>query len=324
MALNKVIQMAVKALSSRDINVKKNYKVVRKVINITHPAYRKKFYRSWDHEVESEGRKIPVRIFSMDDSIRPVLIFFHGGGWVTGNIDSYNRVCANLAAVTGHIIVSVDYRLAPEHRFPAAPEDCYHISKEIYLNSKELFGVPVDNISLIGDSAGANLAAVVSLMARDRGEFHVTRQILIYPAVNNDFTEHSEFDSIRENGTDYILTSKRMCDYMELYQGKEEDKQSPYFAPLLAKDLSNQPNTFIITAQYDPLRDEGEEYGKRLREAGNQVEVYRFEDALHGFFALPIKYKAVAECYELIRGYLEKEECNEDETKKENTMAEIR
>lgn len=308
MALNKMMQIALKALSYRDINVKKNYKVVRKMINITHPAYRRKFYKSWDHKVIFEDHEIPVRIFSIDEKKRPILIFFHGGGWVTGNIDSYNKVCANLAAVTEHIVVSVDYRLAPEHKFPAAPEDCYYITREIYLNSKELFGVVKNEISLIGDSAGANLAAVVSLMARDRKEFEVTRQILIYPAVNNDFTENSVYPSMRENGTDYLLTAKRMRDYMELYQSKEEDKYSPYFAPILAEDLSNQPNTMIITAEYDPLRDEGEDYGKKLLTAGNQVEIHRFEDVLHGFFALPMKYQPVADCYELIRNFLEKEE----------------
>ena len=308
MALNKMMQIALKALSYRDINVKKNYKVVRKMINITHPAYRRKFYKTWDHKVIFEDHEIPVRIFSIDEKKRPILIFFHGGGWVTGNIDSYNKVCANLAAVTEHIVVSVDYRLAPEHKFPAAPEDCYYITREIYLNSKELFGVVKNEISLIGDSAGANLAAVVSLMARDRKEFEVTRQILIYPAVNNDFTENSVYPSMRENGTDYLLTAKRMRDYMELYQSKEEDKYSPYFAPILAEDLSNQPNTMIITAEYDPLRDEGEDYGKKLLTAGNQVEIHRFEDVLHGFFALPMKYQPVADCYELIRNFLEKEE----------------
>ena len=308
MALNKVMQIALKALSYRDINMKKNYKVVRKMIHITHPAYRKKFYKTWDHKVVFEDHEIPVRIFSIDETIRPVLIFFHGGGWVTGNIDSYDRVCANLAAVTGHTIVSVDYRLAPEHKFPAAPEDCYYITREIYLNAKELFGVTKNQISLIGDSAGANLAAVVSLMARDRNEFEVTRQILIYPAVNNDFTESSIYPSIRENGMDFLLTSKRMCDYMELYQSKEEDKYSPYFAPILADNLRNQPSTMIITAEYDPLRDEGEAYGVKLLEAGNQVEIHRIEDVLHGFFALSMKYQPVADCYELIRNFLEKEE----------------
>lgn len=308
MALNKVMQFALKALSYRDINMKKNYKVVRKIMRIIHPTKRKKFYKSWDHKVMFEDHEIPVRIYTVDESKHSILIFFHGGGWVTGDIDSYNKVCANLAAVTGHIVVSVDYRLAPEHKFPAAPEDCYYVTREIYLNAKELFGVTKNEISLIGDSAGANLAAVVSLMARDRKEFEVTRQILIYPAVNNDFTENSIYPSIRENGTDYLLTSKRMTDYMDLYKSKEEDKYNPYFAPILAEDLSNQPNTLIITAEYDLLRDEGEAYGYKLMNAGNQVEIHRIEDVLHGFFVLSMKHQPVADCYELIRKFLEKEE----------------
>ncbi len=310
MALNKVMQLALKVLSYRDINLKKNYKVVRKMINITHPAYRRKFYKAWDHKVVYEDHEIPVRIFTTDNKIKPVLIFFHGGGWVTGNIDSYNKVCANLAAVTNHVVVSVDYRLAPEHKFPAAPEDCYYVTREIYTRSNELFGVSSDFVSLIGDSAGANLAAVVSLMARDRKEFAVKRQILIYPAVNNDFTEQSIYPSVQENGTDYFLTSKRMCDYMDLYQSKPEDKYNPYFAPILAQSHRNQPNTFIITAEYDLLRDEGEAYGKKLLEDGNKVIIHRENDVLHGFFALSLKYKPVADCYEMIRMFLEKEEMN--------------
>lgn len=308
MAMNKVMQLALKAVSYRDINVKKNYKVVRKLIDITHPAYGKKHYKSWDHKVILKDHEIPVRIFSVDTSIRPVLIFFHGGGWVTGNIDSYTKTCANLATVTGHVVVSVDYRLAPEHKFPAAPEDCYYVTKEIYLKCEELFGVPASKVSLIGDSAGANLAAVVSLMARDRNEFEVTRQILIYPAVNNDFTEHSIYPSVQMYGTDYLLTSKRMCDYLELYQSKEEDRFHPYFAPILANDLTDQPVTMVITAEYDPLRDEGEAYGKKLLDAGSRVSIHRIEGVMHGFFVLPINYQPVADCYELIREFLEKEE----------------
>ena len=130
MALNKVMQFALKALSYRDINMKKNYKVVRKIMRIIHPTKRKKFYKSWDHKVMFEDHEIPVRIYTVDESKHSILIFFHGGGWVTGDIDSYNKVCANLAAVTGHIVVSVDYRLAPEHKFPAAPEDCYYVQEK--------------------------------------------------------------------------------------------------------------------------------------------------------------------------------------------------
>ena len=112
-----------------------------------------------------------------------MLLFFHGGGWVTGNIDSYDKVCTNMARLTRHIVVSVDYQLAPEYKFPAAPEDCYLVARELFLHS-DLFGITPDQITLIGDSAGGNLAAVVSLMARDRGEFLPERRILLYPATN--------------------------------------------------------------------------------------------------------------------------------------------
>ena len=120
MALNKAMQAALKALSYPDIQMKKNYKAVRQVINLAHPPYLRPFYKTWDHKVELSGREIPVRIFSPKQELEhpPVLLFFHGGGWVTGNIDSYNNVCTRLAALTGQLVVSVDYRLAPEHRFP--------------------------------------------------------------------------------------------------------------------------------------------------------------------------------------------------------------
>lgn len=299
------MQLALRAISNKDINIKKNYKVVRKVVNIIHPAYKTRYYKSWDHKVVYQEHEIPVRIFSTDESTRPVMIFFHGGGWVTGNIDSYNKVCANLARLTGHIVVSVDYRLAPEYKFPAAPEDCYYVAKEIHQNAKELFHIKKEEITLIGDSAGANLAAVVSLMARDKKEFSVARQILIYPAVNNDFTKNSIYPSIQENGTDYFLTSKRLRDYMELYQSCNEDRNNPYFAPILSEDLSNQPHTLIITAEYDPLRDEGEAYAKKLKEHHNVVECYRVPDVLHGFFVLPIRYQPVMDCYERINHFIE-------------------
>lgn len=116
--------------------------------------------------------------------------------------------------------------------------------------------------------------------------------------------ETSPFPSIRENGTDYLLTAKRLCDYMDLYAPEPRSRNSPYFAPLLAKDLTNQPDTLLITAEYDPLRDEGEAYGEALRAAGNYVEVHRMPDALHGFFALPPSYTQVRECYDIINHFL--------------------
>lgn len=305
MAINKFMMAALKALSYPDIDIKKNYWWERQVVNVTHYHYLKPFYKTWDHKVSCGDHEIPVRIFSPPEEAEShaILLFFHGGGWVLGNIDSYNKVCANMARLTGRLVVSVDYQLAPEHKFPAAPEDCYTVAREIFLDTA-LLDTPASDITLIGDSAGANLAAVVSLMARDRGEFLPGKQILIYPATYNDHSERSLFDSIRENGTDYLLTSKRICDYMDLYMSGPEDLHNPYFAPLLAKDLSNQPDTLLITAEYDPLRDEGEEYARKMEKFGNRVELHRIEDALHGFFSLPPSFPQVKECYELINRFL--------------------
>lgn len=232
-----------------------------------------------------------------------ILIFFHGGGWVVGNIDSYSGVCLNMARQTGHIVISVDYRLAPEHRYPAAVDDCYAVTREIFQNA-DLFHVEKEDITLIGDSAGGNLAAVVSLMARDRGEFLPAKQILIYPATSNDHSETSKFSSVQENGTDYLLTSKRICEYMDLYKSCAEDLNSPYLAPLISDDLTRQPKTLIITAQFDPLRDEGEAYGRKLHAFGNEVSVYRMKDALHGFIRLPKHFIHVKRSYELINRFL--------------------
>ena len=159
---------------------------------------------------------------------------------------------------------------------------------------------------LAGDSAGGNLAAAVSLMARDKGEFKVSRQILIYPAVNNDYSENSKYRSVIENGTDYILTAKRISEYVSLYATCEEDMQNPYFAPILAKDLSDQPDTMIITAEFDPLRDEGEDYGRKLKQAGNNVKIYRMKNTLHGFISLSANIKPVGYAYKLISDYIHK------------------
>ncbi|NTV89524.1 MAG: alpha/beta hydrolase [Clostridiales bacterium] len=302
--MNRFEKIIVKALSLPNISIKKIYKLYRKALNAVN-IYFRPFYNLYDLTVSAGGRRIPVRVFEPD--IRAgakVLIFFHGGGWVTGNINTYTKVCANMANRTGRTVISVDYRLAPEHPFPVGLEDCYAVVREAF-RRLDVLKCRREDITLIGDSAGGNLAAAVSLMARDRGEFLVDRQILIYPATWNNHAEDSPFESIRENGTDYILTSKRIQDYMELYARTGEDRNNPYFAPLLEKDLSGQPDTLIITAEFDPLRDEGEEYGRRLEAAGNKVFVFRIKDALHGFFSLPWKSENVKKCYDIINCFLD-------------------
>lgn len=301
--MNPLKKMALKALSHHYMNMKKYYKVQRKVLNAVNPFF-KPMYNMLDIRIIVENRDIPVRVFHpRENEVSNILIFFHGGGWVTGNIDSYTNICANMANQTGHRVISVDYRLAPEHPFPEGVEDCYHVTREIFLNTDLLHCMQTD-ITLIGDSAGGNLAAAVSLMARDRGDFLPARQILIYPSTYNDHSENSPFPSIRENGKDYILTSKRVQDYMDMYIRNEKDKYNPYAAPILAKDLHRQPDTLIITAEYDPLRDEGEAYGIRLKEFGNYVRSYRAKDALHGFLALPWNSEHIIKCYEKINLFL--------------------
>ena len=252
------------------------------------------------------GHEVPVRIFLPGQETNrrlPVLLFFHGGGWVTGNIESYSPVCNALARAVGCIVASVDYRLAPEHPFPTGLEDCYCVMQELLKNSWLLRARPED-VTIIGDSAGGNLAAASSLMAYARGGLMPSRQILIYPATADDHSESSPFPSIHENGEGYLLTSKKICDYMDLYLPDKERRKDPYAAPLNAPDLSSQPRTLVITAEFDPLRDEGEAYARRLREDGVSVELYRMPDALHGFFSLPPRFSQVQKAHNLIRGFL--------------------
>ena len=150
------------------------------------------------------------------------------------------------------------------------------------------------------------LAAAVSLMSRDRGGFCPRRQILIYPALASDHSENSPYPSVRENGTGYLLTARRVRDYMALYRSSDEDLTNPYFAPLHAASLGEQPDTLLITAEYCPLRDEGEAYGRRLREEGGFVEIHRLPDALHGYFSLPVRFSLVKQTYGIMNRFLER------------------
>ena len=208
-----------------------------------------------------------------------------------------------MAQATAHIVVSVEYRLAPEHRFPVPLEDCYAATRELYTNQL-IINTDPEEITIVGDSAGGNLAAAVCLLARDRGEFMPRRQILIYPALGNCYTEKSPFRSLHENCSDYLLTAVKMEDYLNLYQSSPSDRNNPYFAPIVEENLKNLPETLILTAEYDPLRDEGEAYGKKLREAGNQVEIRRISGAFHGFFALGFKFLHVQESFGYINQFL--------------------
>ena len=310
--INQTAKKILKALSFDGVEVE----AFRHMADLKRLDPMKIFYKKVDEKIYNGSHAVPIRIFfpseksfreseekKHDIQDKKLLLFIHGGGWVTESIDNYERICARLASATDHIVVSVEYRLAPEYPFPIGFYDCYMAAKAMYTNQFILNTDP-DKITLIGDSAGGNLAAAVSLMARDQGEFLPKRQILIYPAVNNDYSEESPYLSVRRYGTEYLLTAGKMRDYINFYASAEEDKKSKYLAPLMETDYSNLPDTLILTAECDPLRDEGEEYGRRLKEAGNKVEVHRIQDALHGFFALGVKYYHVQESFAIINRFL--------------------
>lgn len=306
LAINKYMRAALRALSYAEPDVKKNYRLLRTAETAAKAPKLRSLYRTWEHRVLNGTHEVPVRIFLPGQETNhrlPVLLFFHGGGWVTGNIESYSPVCRALAQAVGCVVASVDYRLAPEYPFPTGLEDCYCAMQEL-LEHPWLLRARREDITVIGDSAGGNLAAAASLMAFARGGLIPERQILIYPATADDHSENSPFPSIRENGEGYLLTSKRICDYMDLYLPDEESRRDPYAAPLNAPDLSRQPRTLVITAEFDPLRDEGEAYARRLREAGVQTQLFRMPDALHGFFSLPTRFSQVRRAHRLIRGFL--------------------
>ncbi len=245
--------------------------------------------------------EIPVRIYTPEGSgIFPLLVFFHGGGWVIGDLDTHDGLCRSLANRAGCVVVSVDYRLAPEHTFPAAPEDCYAATKWVAEHAALLQG-DAARIAVGGDSAGGNLTAVISQMARDRGGPPLIFELMIYPAT--DFT--MSCPSIDENAEGYFLTKDDMIWFTNHYLNNEADKQNPLASPLFATNLQGLPPALIITAEYDPLRDEGERYGQRLKEAGVPVTIHRYDGAIHGFVSmaplLDVGKRAIEECAQALR-----------------------
>lgn len=302
--MNNLKKRILKILSIPHLNLKKNYKLYRKILEILNPPPLKPIYKSLDHKIIIEDREIPVRAFFPEGlKYSKILIFYHGGGWVTGNIDTYTNVCDNMANKTNCLVISVDYLLAPENPFPAGLKDCYWVANEIFSNP-DILNSRKEDIILIGDSAGGNLAAAVSLMGRDKGSFIPNKQILIYPATNYDHSENSPYKSVVTNGEDYLMTSKRIQDYLDLYAPNEEDRKTPYVAPILSDDLSDQPDTLVITAEFDPLRDEGEAYGEKLKDFGNNAIIYRMPNAIHGFFSRTTTSKEVAKTYKLINDFI--------------------
>ncbi|MEV0247838.1 alpha/beta hydrolase [Nocardia sp. NPDC050712] len=230
----------------------------------------------------------------------PAVIFCHGGGFTICSLDSHDQLCRAMANEVGAIVVSVDYRQAPEQRFPAAAEDAYAVLCWVAELKASLGGDP-GRIAVAGDSSGGNLAAVTALLARDRGGPALAHQLLIYPMLD----PACDSGSYRDNADGYFVTADHLRWYWAQYLGPDGNGDDPYAAPARAIDLTGLPPAHIVTAEYDPLRDEGEAYGARLRAAGVAAEVIRYDGEFHGFFSmgdhLPDAKVAAAAAYSALR-----------------------
>ncbi len=260
-----------------------------------------------DHLVPGPHGDVPVRVYvpkdphpggergTLDSRLRgndeaglPVCMWFHGGGWIYGSIDSNDANCRELANRAGVIMVSVDYRLSPDHKFPVPFDDSYVATAWAAANAASLGGDP-SRVAVAGMSAGGNHAATVALRARDEDDGpKLVHQVLIYPVLDRDFSR----PSYAENGAPYYNLSLEMVRYCwDCYLANEADGDNPYARPMAADDLSDLPPAFVLTVQYDPLRDEGEAYAERLRAAGVPADVSRYDGVVHGFFNAGIPFE---------------------------------
>ncbi len=261
-------------------------------------------FRTENRRIPGPASDLAIRIYTPRE-IRtaeklPVLMWFHGGGFVIGSIDTHDSVCRMLANQADCIVVSVDYRLAPESKFPAAVEDCEAALKWVALHAVEFGGDPAC-IAVGGDSAGANLATVIAILARDAAHPKLVFQLLIYPctAPEPETASHHKF---REG---YVLTRNTIVWFYRQYLKSGKDELDFRFAPLLLDDLSGLPEAFIVVAGYDPLRDEGVDYARRLIEAGNRVRLSNYDGMIHGFYlmggAVDAARRAVSESAQVMR-----------------------
>lgn len=257
-------------------------------------------FRVVQQQIKGRHGDIPIQLYyPIEQACLPLILFFHGGGWVFGNLQTHDRMCRRLARETGAIVLAVDYRLAPFFKYPTALEDCYDAFLWTVENSTSLKFDP-EKVILMGDSAGGNLATAVCLMARERGQQAIARQILIYPVTSGKLDQ----PSVDKNARAPVLTKSKMQYFVECYARNEADILDPYFSPLLAPDLSNLPPTCIVTCEADLLRDQALEYARRLQDAGTAVELVDYPGMVHGFMSFPTFCRAALPAFQEIANYL--------------------
>ena len=246
---------------------------------------------------------IPLRVYrpaGVNDVTRlPVYVYFHGGGWVIGDLETHDVLCRQLTAASGASVISVDYRLAPEHKFPAAAEDAWAATRWVVAHAAEL-GIDAVRLAVGGDSAGGNLAAVVALLARDAGGPAIGLQVLIYP-VTDVMRETRSYEDFAEG---YMLTRDSMRWFIAHYLRSRDDARDWRVSPLRASSLAGLPPAVVVTAGFDPLRDEGEIYANRLRDAGVRVDYACYGGMVHGFVGMGKLLDTTGHAVALIGGAL--------------------
>lgn len=234
-----------------------------------------------DRKISGGSADVAVRVYTpTGNGPFPALMFFHGGGWVIGDLDTHDSVCRELSEGANCVVVSVDYRLSPENKFPAAPDDCFAATRWVAENAASL-KVDPSRIGVAGDSAGGNLSAVTALRCRDENGPKLKAQLLIYPVARMDGVASK---SMEANASGYLLEKKDMEWFAGHYLGSDADGVNVNVSPILAKDLSGLPPALVITAEYDPLCDEGEDYADALQAAGVPTAKTRYAGAIHGFY----------------------------------------
>lgn len=251
-------------------------------------------------EIAGPAGPLRVRLYADCDESAPTLLFFHGGGFVLGSLDTHDGLARELVHRSGWSLLSVEYRLAPENHYPAALDDCY--AALVWATGAEAGAKGIDGrrLAVGGDSAGGNLAAAVALAARERAGPAIAHQLLIYPVIDHDF----DTPSFHENAEGYLLTRSATMFYWDQYLGRDGDRTDPLAAPGRASDLGGLPPATVITAEYDPLRDEGESYAARLKAAGVPTELVRYPGVFHGFVSIPAQIKRSEDALHYLAGRL--------------------
>jgi acetyl esterase len=262
-----------------------------------------------DKTLSAPGGDVPVRVYKPTAAdTHPLVVYFHGGAFFLGSLNTHDHIARELANATGCAVVSVGYRLAPEHAFPAGLNDCYAAVRWIAGNGmRPDSGIGWDGhmLAVAGDSSGGNFAASVAAMARDDGLNCITHQVLYYPSLDLDF-DVERYESLRTNAVGYGLETASLKPFNAFYVRSGAAPSDPRVSPIKRKEFAGLPPALIVTAEFDPLRDEGEAYGRKLAEAGVPVKVRRYEQAGHGFVQyfswLPEFHGVFAETGEFLRG----------------------